>query len=171
MPGRDRITGNRSVRSRSLAPLQRRPTDRDCQRCPEGSHKSARGCTRNGRFSDWFRAEPTALVFAFEVSGGAFAFLNTKLGTEGLQRGWFGAWVSGRIWRFPDWPQRRRERMPLGLRDPLKRRPRTARHDNREHHQPVGVPIRAAAGRVDCDPAGEGIPAGAALDRYEHTRR
>jgi len=36
--GRDRITGNRSVRSRPLAPLRHLPADRDCQRCPEGSH-------------------------------------------------------------------------------------------------------------------------------------
>ena len=39
--GRNRITGNRSARSRPLAPLRHHPTDRDCQRCPEGSHKSA----------------------------------------------------------------------------------------------------------------------------------
>src|SRR5207302_7046549 len=58
--GRDRITGNRNVRSRPLAPLRHLPADRDCQRCPEGSHKSACGRIRNARLSDWFR-EQTAL--------------------------------------------------------------------------------------------------------------
>ena len=58
--GRNRITGNRSVRSRPLAPLRHHPADRDCQRCPEGSHKSACGRTGNARLGDWFR-EPTAL--------------------------------------------------------------------------------------------------------------
>ena len=58
MRGRNRITGNRSVRPRPLAPLRCHPTDRDCQRCPEGSRKSVCGRNRNARLSDRFRCVP-----------------------------------------------------------------------------------------------------------------
>ena len=44
--GRNRITGNRSVRSWSLAPLRRPPADRDSQRCPVGRRKIGEFHTR-----------------------------------------------------------------------------------------------------------------------------